>query len=58
MIALLWGSLLSFILANTFMAELERSVILGLASKLSNLRRYVHDTIRYIMTRYVESRLH
>ena len=58
MIALLWGSPLGFILANTFMVEIERSVIPGLASKLNSLRRYVHDTIRYIMTRYAGSRLH
>ena len=39
------GSPLGPILANIFMAELERSVIPGLANKLDNWRRYVDDTI-------------
>ena len=38
------GSPLGPILAISFLVELERSVIPGLANKLKNWRRYVDDT--------------
>ena len=42
------GSPLGPILASIFMVELKRSLIPGLANKLSNCSRYVDDTICYI----------
>ena len=49
------GSPLGPVLANIFMVELKHSVILGLANKLNNWRRYVDGTICYIKLDTIDS---